>query len=217
MKFPALSAALLPLCLLASCATMQTHKNVRLSGIHFNGQILNQPQRVFLSQGQWFIAAESTQLKKHFPSIDDPIFLEREKPYFTPIASSTATCYLPISAGTAKILQDPQGYASLPVLQKEIETRLNDAGSSPLVKDSLPHAQSFPVRAQFEPSTDPCIISDEQMSHQPGFSNKLLAGLDLVFVDAPGTVFYNIAIPFMAPVYFFKNVIRDFDKDPFDQ
>ncbi|MFI3243479.1 MAG: hypothetical protein R3Y56_04420 [Akkermansia sp.] len=218
MKFPTLTATLLPLCLLASCATMQTHKNVRLSGIHFKGQAIHQPNQVFLSQGQWYLPASPTRLEKHFPSVDDPIFFGQEEPTFSPTETCyLAKCYLPISAGTAKILQDPQGYASLPVLQKEIEKRLAASPSHSLIKDSLPHSQSFPVRAQFEPSTSPSIITDGKMSHQPGVANQFLAGLDLVFIDVPGTLIYNIAIPFMAPVYFFKNIINDFDKDPFDQ
>ncbi len=197
---------------------MQTHKNVRLAGIHFKGQVIHQPTQVFLSQGQWYLSASPTRLEKRFPTIDDPIFLDREKPTFSPTETCyLPICYLPISAGTAKILQDPQGYASLPVLQKEIEKRLSTSNNKEFVKDSLPHAQSFPVRAQFEQSTTPCIISDDQMSHEPGLANKLLAGLDLVLIDAPGTLIYNVAIPFMAPFYFFKNVAKDFKQDPFDQ
>lgn len=224
MKLTPLAATFLPLCLLASCATMQTHKNVRLQGIHFKGQVLEQPQKVYLSQGQWYIAVHETKLQKHYPVIEDTVFLDHRPPYYTQLDGDKSICYLPISEGTAKILRDPQGYASLPVLQKEIETALEahaqipTAGNRlPLIRFSLPQVQSFPVRAELEPTSDICIICDDKMSHQPSFGNRFFAGLDLAFVDAPGTLLYNVAIPIMAPIYFFKNMINDINKDPLGQ
>lgn len=194
---------------------MQTHQNVRLKDTSFNGQELTQPKQLFYAQGQWFIKAHAIELRKHYPAIDDTIFLDRELPYYSKLPSSSPKLvYLPISAGTAKILQDPQGYASMPVLQSEIEKAASNKSS--FAREHLNAAQSFPIRATFEAHSGEFIITDGIPIQEPSQARRILAGLDMVFVDAPGTFLYNVAIPFMAPFYFFKYMRIDQQQDPFN-
>lgn len=203
--------ALASMCIFASCATMQTHKNVRLMNSYYSGVELSRPSKVYHANGQWFIQAQSVKLSKRYPLVNDPIFLETEEPTLSKIPGESLPVFLPISAGTAKILRDPQGYASLPVLKTELN-RLSNAPA----QHALPNAQAFPVLAQFEAQSTPTYLSAPSPNHEPSLANRVLAGLDLVFVDAPGTLIYNIAIPVMAPFYFFKNLRIDQKKDPFN-
>lgn len=191
--------------LLASCAYVQTHKNVEQWGNSYTGYRLLQPLQLYQQGNDWYLAGEQVRLKKDFPIVHDTIFRVRNNdPVFKPIPSTTQHCisYHRISAGTAHVLQRKDGYAQLDILSKEIEEDL-----SPWLS-SLASARQVPVLAECE-GQNAIAVERESKPAQIPWGNQILSKADFVLVDVPGTILYNVSIPFAAPFVFFHEFLSE--------
>lgn len=193
---------------LSSCAYMQTHKNVRERGCYYEGQLLPPPSQEALSLyrkgGEWYLAARRAQFRLKYPVVYDSVFrTDGNEPRHEILqGSEQGIVYHPISAGTAAVLQRPDGYAELETLAEELRTTPGEWISS------LPGAVSYPVRAQIVGGHAVTLPGKRYPSQIP-LSNRILSQVDRVLIDFPGTLVYNVSIPFMAPFVFF----REFSKE----
>ena len=207
MKRFFLTLSLLPL--ISSCSTMQSHKNIELIGSKIEGSELSPPQHVYQSNGKHYLKLNNYLLQKKYPLFHDPIFLGVENPHYVKLSESQGISYYPISNGTAKILLQSNGYASLPILMSEIK----EQKTPPLKK--LSNASALKVLSQIEPCDSLPIIHGD-IPKQDNIGINIISWLDLIFVDSVGTVGYNVAIPLMAPFYFFSDFSQNINKNPFD-
>ncbi len=193
---------------LSSCAYMQTHKNVRERGCYYEGQLLPPPSQETLSLyrkgGEWYLAARKAQFHLKYPVVYDSVFrTDGNEPRHEILqGSEQGIVYHPISAGTAAVLQRADGYAELETLAEELRTTPGEWTSS------LPGAVSYPVRAQIVGERAVTLLGKRHPEQTP-LSNRILSQIDRVLIDFPGTIAYNVSIPFMAPFVFF----REFSKD----
>lgn len=192
---------------MSSCAYMQTNKNVAEMGCRYEGKLVEMPNcstwNIYKSGGKWYIAAKKVELKKHYPVIRDTIlYTENNEPTYEilPNANQHKVCYHPISEGTAQVLMRTDGYADLGDLAEEIKNTPGDW------VDTLSHARSYPIRAHVECPKDmnDRLIAGARTPEKTPFGNQVLSGIELVLIDTPGTILYNVAIPLMAPIKFFS-------------
>ncbi len=204
-------AALATLSFFSSCAYMQIHKNVEQLGNYYEGFEVSDPKEVYLSNGKWYLKGEKYHLRLSYPIVYDTVFLEAQEPSLVRVGENLGTAYLEISYGTALALRVENGYAEPRILAKEMQ--LNNARP----RDSISrYAMAYPVKAEIVTSEGPARITFNEVKGKTSVPTKILAGATLVFVDAPGTVVYNIAIPLMAPFYFFYNTYEDSKINPFE-
>lgn len=212
--FPSLARIFLPVLAvcsltLSSCAYMQTHKNVRERGCYYEGQLLPPPSQEALSLyrkgGEWYLAARKAQFRLKYPVVYDSVFRTYDNEPRHQLLSdgqSHEVVYHPISAGTAAVLQRADGYAELETMAEELRTTPGEWTAS------LPGAVSYPVRAQIVGDRAVTLLGKRHPSQIP-LSNRILSQVDRVLIDFPGTLVYNVSIPFMAPFVFF----REFSKN----
>ncbi len=185
---------------LSSCAYMQTHKNIEEASRLHTGYHLQTPLELYRAGGQYYLAVEQQQLRVHYPTIHDSIFLnENNDPWFSNRDTQNPLVFLPISKGTAEVLQLQDGYAELSVLSDELK------GSTSCSKPS--GAQRCPIRATVEGTACTWIDAAQSEPVSPGI--QLLSAVDRVLIDWPGTVVYNAAIPVMAPFVFFYQFLNE--------
>ncbi len=208
MKLSALALLLISSILISSCAYMQTHKNIEQWGTYQDGFKVIKPDYIYLSQGDWYIKTEQYKLQRHYPIVHDSVFLEIMDYKLIPISQCEGIVYHRISQGTATVLQRKDGYATLSTLSKEIERDAHCGHST------LPHASKKHVRALIHAGKDTDLVIKKPVEPSPSFGVKTLSNLDLVFVDTPGTIIYNIAIPFAAPFVFFYSLSKDEQNNP---
>ncbi len=194
----ALAAALA----LSSCAYMQTHKNVSEMGSTYKGYQLHQPRQLYQSGGQWYVAAVPAEYRMSHDLVHDNIFRKTNEPTLKLVRAESSPAYHSISPSTAAVLLQENGYMDAATLAQEIHE-----SHAPWLP-SLPHATPHPVRAQFagEPSAP---VTSTRTPEQTPLVWKTLSGLDFVVVDIPGTVVYNVAVPFIAPFVFFYEFLSE--------
>lgn len=188
---------------LSSCAYMQTHKNIEENSREHIGYQLNSGIQLYRAGGDYYLAVEQQRLRMHYPAIYDSIFLIRNnEPEFIKLGDEQTRVYRRISTGTATVLQREDGYAELNVLSDELRSSNTD------------WLTSLPAGAR--PCSIKADISGKEATWlQPGSGTEVSAGirtlstLDEVFVDWPGTVLYNLAIPVMAPFVFFHEFLNE--------
>ncbi len=208
MKKRYLATALASL-LCCSCAYMQSNKNIREKGITYEGCQLNTEQLALCRKGsQWYLATTVENYSKRYPLIYDSILLaDNNAPYYEKTGTGEAmACYLPISAGTAATLQMQNGYAHSQDLAAEVNRLL--AQKPVIYAPQMSKATRRAISAHIDHGEEPIILTLKQTG-EPSFANKALATADFVLVDIPGTLAYNVAIPFMAPIVFFSDFIND--------
>ncbi len=204
-------ATLVTLSFFSSCAYMQVHKNVEQLGNYYEGFEVSDPKHVYYSNGKWYLKGEKYHLRLSYPIVYDTVFLDAQEPTLVRVGENRGTAYLEISYGTALSLRDANGYAEPRILAKEMQ--LNDARP----RDSISrYATAYPVRAEIVTGKGPARITFNEVKGKTSIPTKILAGTTLVFVDTPGTVVYNVAIPLMAPFYFFYNTYKDSQVNPFE-
>ncbi len=193
----------LSLLLLPSCAYMQTHRNVREQGRVFPGYQLSKPDRVYRSGSSWFLAAAPATFRREYDPIHDPVLLQTGEPVMSLLqADANAPAFHPISPHTATVLLRADGYADTGSLCRELSQ------SPEAWRSSLPHASAHPVKALVAgEETLPVTLSPSP--ENPPFAYRFLSGVDLVFVDVPGTLVYNLAVPFIAPFKFFRDFLAN--------
>ena len=197
--------AILSSALCSSCAYMQTHKNIREAQSRYEGCRLNKDELTLVSKGsQWYLAAPLKEFSVSYPVVHDSILLtDNNQPTYTVTQNKNSLCYLPISAGTAACLRMENGYAHVDDLAEEIHRYTGNAD----MITSLPGAHQYRIAAQIEEQgTAPTLAYLTQESH-PSILRQTLAAADFVLLDIPGTALYNLAIPVMAPVVFFKEFL----------
>lgn len=190
-----------------SCAYMQTHKQVAEMGCNYHGNIISKEDcstwNIYQSEGKWYIPTQEVTLYKDYPVVKDTILhTENNEPQYLikEAKEPKKVAYFQISDGTAQVLIRRDGYANIEDLVSEI-TALS---STP--KTALRGATKHPILADI---VAPCkkeksIILGERTPEDTPFINQLLSKVDLVLVDVPGTVLYNLAIPIMSPIKFFS-------------
>ncbi len=187
---------------LSSCAYVQVHKNVEESSRSFAGHQFNTPEKVYQQGGQWYLAASPAEYRLHHPTVHDSVFQGQTETDMRLISSSsTQLAYHPISAGTAKVLMREDGYADLQTLADELKSKSGGW------RTELPGATAHPIRAQLVGK--PVAITGNSTPEEPSFGSKALGSLVFAFVDVPGTLLYNVAIPFAAPVVFFRDFLAE--------
>ncbi len=191
------------LALLPSCAYMQTHKNVLEKGQSYKGHKLDKPRELFRSGNTWYVAATPAEYRLRYDFVHDNVFRKSHEPTMqleTLLADSPS--FHAISADTAAVLLRSDGYADNATLAREVK----ESASPWLV--SLPSASAHPVKAMVAGEDSVAITSSPAPEEVP-FGYQVLSGLDLVFVDAPGTLLYNVAVPFIAPFVFFSEFLEE--------
>lgn len=193
--------------LLNSCAYMQTHKNMEESFCSYQGYELATPLKLVQQGGTWYLAAHPVELKKHYPAVYDAIlFTENNQPEMS-INSRSDTWYLHrISGGTAMVLQRADGYASMTTLCDEI--RQEGGAWIPMQKG----ASVYPIKASLdhaEAAQERLVVQEDSRKPQTLSTGiQVLSWANRILVDYPGTVLYNVAIPFMTPVQFFREFLQ---------
>ena len=183
--------ALLPL---SSCAYMQVHKRALEVGRSYSGVELEPAQLTLCrSAGQYYLLLRQLALKKHYPLINDPVFRENDKPTFIPeegAHTALSLSYFRISNATAAILQNPQGYVTAKALEQDILAH----GAKP---QRLQKPQRCQVRAQIPSKQALYLVADPKGT--PSTPTARARGLSALSygVDIPGTVGYNLLVPFL--------------------
>ncbi len=211
MKRVLIIAALLSF--VPSCAYMQTSKQVAEIGCIYPAKQLTfdncSTWNIYKHRGKWYISAKAIQLKKKYPTFKDTLlFVRNNEPWYELSDDTTPSetlYYHTISEGTAKVLLMSDGYASIADLAKEIR---DTPGEWVQV---LPGAKAYGVKAQLEgiSATNNSYIIDTDSTYQRSLANKVLSTADCILVDVPGTVAYNVLIPFMAPFKFFSDFLSN--------
>lgn len=192
---------------MSSCAYMQSNQNIAEIGCRYDGKLINPPHcstwNIYKSRGKWYVAGYQVKLKKTYPLIRDTIlYTENNEPVYERITAGTEQniLYHPISEGTAQVLLRKDGYVNLGDLAEELKSTAGEW------LPHLEHIRSYPVQAQVDYPEDEreCFITGERTPRKTPIMNRVLQGIDLVLVDVPGTLIYNVAIPFMAPIKFFS-------------
>ncbi len=195
--------ALLAASLLPSCAYMQTHKNVRAMGRSYQGYKLTHPQHIYRSGDTWYVAATPATYRLSHDIVHDNVFRKTNEPVMELQSEvPTTLAYHAISADTAAILLREDGYAETSTIAREITTH-----PSPWL-DSLPGASAHAVKAHLKGDASTAITYSPQPAEVP-FAYRVLGGIDFVLVDIPGTVIYNVAVPFIAPFVFFHEFLNE--------
>ncbi len=205
MKKPVFLLTLFSL-LSSSCAYFQSHKNIREAGQEYEGSQLKQEEIELVSQGsRWFIKAPAQTLQKRYPLIHDAILLtDNNAPTFSVLGESTGYFYLPISAGTATTLTMENGYVNIQDLANEITVL---QGKTPFAT-SLPYSGTHRIAAQLDGDGVPTIVNYNDTPQEISLARSMASKIDFVLIDIPGTILYNVAIPFMAPVIFFNDFLK---------
>lgn len=204
MKKPVFLLTLFSL-LSSSCAYFQSNKNIHEAGRKYQGSQLKQEEIELVSQGsRWFIKAPAQTLQKRYPLIHDAVLLtDNNVPTFSVVGESAGHFYLPISTGTATTLTMENGYANIGDLANEI-TGLQ--GDTPFAT-SLPYSRTHRIAAQLDGDGTPTIINYSTTPQEVSLTRNIASKIDFVLIDVPGTILYNVAIPFMAPVVFFNDFL----------
>ncbi len=196
---------------LSSCAYTQVHKNVKQRGNYYKGFEADTPTTVYQSNGKWYIKGQKFNLRLKYPTIYDTVFLEGGTPELERVGASLGVAYQEISSGTAIALRERNGYATLPLLQREMQ----DLKTTP--RNSLKKgATSHRIRAEIAQDQKPIRVTYAEASNRYSLATKSLSYLTFVAVDIPATLAYNVSIPFMAPFYFFYDSYDEFTKNPFE-
>lgn len=203
---------LLPLWVgLSSCAYVQTHKNVQESFVQRQGDRLAAPLRLGRADGAWYICTTvcAGGVTKQYPTVHDEILFDGNNEAQLQPGRATMdqphTAAWPISSGTATVLMREDGYATLETLSDEMLR--NRAGRL----DVLPRGMRFyPVKAQIAGAEKATyLLRAADTEPELTFTQEALVQTDRVLVDWPLTAAYNCAIPFMAPVLFFREFLND--------
>lgn len=187
---------------------MQTNKNIAEIDAHYVGaELRSDNMKLYSRAGEWYVAAPKVLLERHYPVIYDTVYLDRDNNPTESVMETSgdgSQLYMPISAGTAKVLQHQSGYAELASLVKE------SYSSGKPSTESLPDAQSHPIRAHVETKNgNVAYYVSNRIPSQSSLPIRALSQLDKYTVDVIGTLVYNVSIPFMAPFRFFSEFITE--------
>lgn len=190
-----------------SCAYLQTHKNVKEIGAEYDGFILEKPSSIYRQGNQWYISAQQCKMQKEYPILHDNIMFtqQNQEPQYYELHSSgnKKTVYIPISGDTAHVLQQSDGYFTKNVLLQEISSNVDHA------RAELTGKSAYAVRAEIEGEQRTLSLEATRTPKTPGVGLTALSWVDRIVIDWPGTLAYNVCIPFMAPFFFFSDFLSD--------
>lgn len=187
---------------LSSCAYVQTHKNVEQINTCYDGQILKAGEmELYRSGDQWYLSAQRAKYKLVYPTVhDEVLFDSATEPSFHLLESGGGAVYHEISKETALVLQREDGYFQLNALAADIKSTPGTWVAE------LPAAKQVPIQAEIS-GKNHCYLGRNRIPQKTPLYLQALSAVDFVFVDVPGTVLYNVAIPFMAPFVFFTEFL----------
>lgn len=194
--------------LFASCAQVQTHKNIRTAGQYYQGFQLTKPQHVYLSEGVWYLKTEKITLKENYPLINDPFFLEIGAPQYEKVGKNQGSTYQSISKNTATILRCNDGFYELSMLADNIKKT-----SKLQIKDINPKKE-YPVLAKIDGDSTYVLLYQDHKKPKQNITYLSLSYLDRLLIDLPASIIYNISIPFITPFVFFNNFKKDNEENP---
>lgn len=196
---------------ISSCAYTQFNKQIEENATTYNGFAVELPLSLYSSQGNWYVKVRKIDVRKIRPFVHDSIMLDNSRKLtfgtVKPLSYYTDYQYIRISKGTADVLRRTDGYASLETLSDELRSNYSS------VVSELPESMQHRVYAEIktEQGNIAYIAPNGAPIRQPGVGTRILSKLALVCVDFPGTVIYNVSMPIMAPVLFFRDLIIDDD------
>lgn len=187
-----------------SCAYMQSNKNIKEGNTTYEGCQLNTEQLSLCRKGsQWYLTTAVEAYEKRYPLIYDSVLLaDNNEPHFEKVATTQPmACYLPISAGTAATLQMQHGYANAQDLAAEVNRLMLE---KPVIyAPQMGKVVHRNINAHIDKGEKPVILTFK-CTESTTTAQHVLAAVDFVLVDIPGTLAYNVAIPVMAPIVFFS-------------
>lgn len=178
---------------------MQTHKNVEEVGSYYSGHLLRQQDMQLYGTGdKWYLAAYPAKFRLKYPIVHDSVFKRKKsEPHFQLISYERQLHFHEISPSTAKVLMRPDGYFRMDALADNIKK--NSGGwlsHLPASASRLPvHAELSGYKSQW--------IEEQRVPPKKTLLGLTLGKIDFIVIDVPGTLVYNVAIPFMAPFVFF--------------
>lgn len=186
---------------------MQSHKIIEESTTyHIGSELKTSNIQLYSSGSDWYIAAPKVKLKKHYPLFYDSVYRDREdnEPTHSIIeGSEEGLLFMPISHGTATVLQRVDGYADVQALLQE------SADSGRPAVNKLPgggtrHAILATVESKAKNGEHAYFIQSS-VPEKPETAIRVLGTLDKYSIDIIGTLAYNVTLPVTAPFRFFAN------------
>lgn len=198
---------LLPL-LLPSCAYLQTHKNIKEIGAVYDGFELDNTTTLYRQGNQWYMAVSKCKMTKEYPALHDNVMFteQNQDPRFEELTGEEGnkqTVYVPVSSATAQVLQHNNGYFTKSVLLQELKDNIS------LARTTLPGKSAHSICAAVEGKQTSFTIDSSRSPQKPGAALTAVSWVDRVVIDWPGTLVYNVCIPFMAPFAFFSDFLSD--------
>ena len=191
---------------LSSCAYLQTHKNVKEAFHTCEGYRIVQPLQLYSAGSNWYIAVQPETMRKHYPTLHDTIFLNTDTaPDYRTISNNAPGNYKRISSSTAKVLLRHDGYYTFNSLMEEMNS-LQDKPLAALPAGAKRHEIHAMVETHANDNRATALSRTPESTPAVG---QVIAAVDFVCIDIPGSVAYNVAIPVMAPFVFFHNFITE--------
>lgn len=190
--------------LMPSCVYMQTHKNVEQIGSTTPMGKLER-DRLYRVGNDWCLKAHEVNTKLDYPIVRDETFTGNTRP---PIVSeagplSEEPIYIPVSEGTAAVMQREDGYVHIGDLVSEMEC-FKRYYTSEEARGRVHPAGA--VRAEAAGESGAVFVNLGKPS-TPSMAGSVLGTADLVLVDAPATLAANALLPVIAPFYFFVDFL----------
>lgn len=201
-RLPALLLATLIGFLMSSCAYMQSNKILKeCCSEHIGTELTTTNLSLYSAGGAWYIGAPKSQIKRQYPLFYDSVYGEEEdnSPVEKAVPNTqNGMLYIPISAGTATVLQRADGYSDLQALISESISTGRPATSV------LSAAARYPILAKIEKKEQGSTCYIQQTNPpKPSILTKSVCTFDKYTIDVVGTVAYNVTLPFTAPFKFF--------------
>lgn len=190
--------------LMPSCVYVQTHKNMEQIG---STTPMGKLERDCLYRvgDDWCLRAHEVNTKLDYPVIRDEAFTGNTRP---PIVSeagplSDEPIYIPVSEGTAAVMQREDGYVHIGDLVSEME-RFKRHYTAEQARGRVRPAGA--IRAESAGENGAVFVNLGKPS-SPSAVGSVLGTADLVLVDTPATLAANALLPVIAPFYFFVDFL----------
>ena len=190
--------------LMPSCVYVQTHKNVEQIGSTTPMGKLER-DRLYRVGDDWCLRAHEVNTKLDYPLIRDEAFTGNTRP---PIVSeagplSDEPIYIPVSEGTAAVMQREDGYVHIGDLVSEME-RFKRHYTAEQGRGKVRPAGAIRAEAAGE---NGAVFVNLGKPSSPSAVGSVLGTADLVLVDIPATLAANALLPVIAPFYFFVDFL----------
>ncbi|MGN0875012.1 MAG: hypothetical protein ACI4OZ_07480 [Akkermansia sp.] len=190
--------------LMPSCVYVQTHKNVEQIGSTTPMGKLER-DRLYRVGDDWCLRAHEVNTKLDYPLIRDEAFTGNTRPAIVSEVGplSEEPIYIPVSEGTAAVMQREDGYVHIGDLVSEME-RFKRHYTAEQARGKVRPAGA--IRAEAAGESGAVFVNLGKPS-SPSAVGSVLGTADLVFVDTPATLAANALLPVIAPFYFFVDFL----------